>query len=165
MKRVIIVRHGKTEELYSGITDFERKLLKRGKTDAEKISRLLRKNGNSPNIFISSPAKRARQTAAIFAKEFDFREENIIIKDFIYGTYTTAEFLRPIQETDDSHKMIILFGHNPGFANIIFRLTRSFPGHLPTCGAAGIDFETNSWKEVEAGKGKLVFFEYPKKTE
>jgi phosphohistidine phosphatase len=163
MKRIIIVRHAKTEEIYDGITDFERMLLKRGKKDAEKISNILKKNGFIPDLMISSPAIRAKQTALIFAKEFGIPENNILIKDFLYGPYTTAEFLKPINEADEKISTIMLFGHNPNFAHMIFRLTKSFSAHLPTSAAAGIDFEAKTWKEIEAGKGKLIFFEYPKK--
>jgi len=34
---------------------------------------------------------------------------------------------------------------------------------MPTCSIDGIEFNEDTWKKVEHGKGNTFFFEYPKK--
>jgi phosphohistidine phosphatase len=165
MKRIIIIRHSKTEQIYEGISDFDRKLMKRGIHDAKKISNLLKEKQCLPGLMITSPAQRAVQTARIFADSFDYPEDKIQIEDFIYGYYTTHEFIKMIHRIDDLVQTVIIVGHNPNFTAMVSRLAKITLSHLPTTGVAGIDFEVDRWKEIEVEKGKLVFFEYPKKYE
>ena len=77
MKRVVIVRHGKSVP-YGYDDDFSRDLRERGKNDAKLVSQELNKKGIFPDEMISSPAKRAIKTARIFAENLNFKKRNII---------------------------------------------------------------------------------------
>ena len=68
MKRVVIVRHAKSEP-YGYDNDFYRDLTDRGESDAEKISEKLQGLEIKPNLVIASPATRAIHTATIFCKK------------------------------------------------------------------------------------------------
>ncbi len=161
MKRVIIVRHGKAVP-YGYDDDFTRDLRERGKDDAKLVSQELLKRGITPDEMISSPAKRALKTARIFAENLDFKKKDIIELQNIYDGLTTSEFLELIHTLPAEKETVFFFGHNPGFYYFVSNLLKSFYGDMPTTSTVGIDFEVDSWEEVEARTGIMAFHLVPK---
>lgn len=161
MKRVVIVRHGKSVP-YGYEDDFNRDLRERGKNDGKLVSQELLKNGVLPDEMISSPAKRAIKTARIFAENLDFDKSKIMEIEDIYDGLTTSEFLTLIQNLHEDSKTAFFFGHNPGFYYFVSNLLESFYGDMPTTSTVGIDFPVESWTEVEARTGKMAFHLTPK---
>ncbi|NQU51432.1 MAG: histidine phosphatase family protein [Bacteroidetes bacterium] len=161
MKRVIIVRHGKAVP-YGYDDDFTRDLRDRGKSDAKLISTVLNKSNILPDAMISSPAKRALKTARIFAEILDFKKKNITEIQAIYEGLTTSEFLELIQELPDNIETVFFFGHNPGFYYFVNNLLKHFENDMPTCSTVGIEFNVDSWDQVEARSGDLAFHYVPK---
>lgn len=161
MKRVIIVRHGKAVP-YGYDDDFKRDLRERGKDDAKLVSQELFKRGIVADEMISSPAKRALKTARIFAENLDFKKKNIIEIQDIYEGLTTSEFLELIHNLPAKKETVFFFGHNPGFYYYVTNLLENFHGDMPTTSTVGIDFNVDSWNEVEARTGKLAFHLTPK---
>ena len=156
MKQVVIVRHGKSVP-FGYDDDFSRDLRERGKNDAEKISRELHTKGIKPDTIISSPAKRAIKTARIFAENLNFNKNDIVqIKD-IYDGLTTHEFLELINNLPEITETAFFFGHNPGFYYFVNNLLGNFDGDMPTCSTVAINFDVDSWGEIEARTGNLAF--------
>jgi phosphohistidine phosphatase len=56
-----------------------------------------------------------------------------------------------------------MFGHNPEITMLASEFVPVFAEHVPTAGCVAIDFDIDNWVDIESGKGKLRFFEYPKK--
>ena len=161
MKRVVIVRHGKSVP-YGYEDDFNRDLRERGKNDAKLVSQELKKQGIFPDEMISSPAKRAIKTARIFAENLDFKKKRIVEIEDIYDGLTTNEFLGIIQELPVDAETVFFFGHNPGFYYFVANLAKEFYGDMPSTSTVGLDFEVNTWQEVQARKGKVAFQLIPK---
>jgi phosphohistidine phosphatase len=161
MKRVVIVRHGKAVP-YGYEDDFTRDLRDRGKNDAKLIGNMLNKSNIQPDAIISSPAKRALKTARIFAETLGFKKKNIIEIQAIYEGLTTSEFLEMIHDLPDDTKTVFFFGHNPGFYYFASNLLENFQNDMPTCSTVGIEFNVDSWEEVEARTGKMAFHYVPK---
>ncbi len=162
MKRLVLIRHAKSSWKNPGLTDFERSLNGRGKRDAPVMGKRLKNRGVKPDLVISSPAKRALKTAGIIAKEIGYPVKKIVTDAAIYGEGASA-ILNLIRNFDDSHHLVILFGHNPDFTTLPERLTNDRIGNMPTCGVFCVDLDIDSWKEVAEGEGICVFFDYPKK--
>jgi len=156
MKRVIIVRHAKAVP-YGYENDFERDLTERGETDADKLGKELKKMGVQADVIISSPAKRALKTARIFAENLGFEKSRIQEIPDIYDGLTTSGFLHLIHQLPQSAETVFFFGHNPGFHYLATNISENFRGDMPTCSTVVIGFEVDSWKNVEARKGKLDF--------
>ena len=57
----------------------------------------------------------------------------------------------------------MIFGHNPGFTDLVNYLSGSNIYNIPTCGIAEIDFNINTWKDIDRNGGELIDFDYPKK--
>ena len=163
MKKLILVRHAKTEQLYDfSKSDFERKLLPRGHKDSVLIATQLKQKGYLPDLFITSKAKRAQETADIYAKTLDFPLNKIQKEQFIYDGYTTSQMIDFIGNFNDDMESAIIFGHNPDIASFIVNLTPDDLWHFPTSCTTVITFNVNSWKEIEAREGKMELYIYPK---
>jgi phosphohistidine phosphatase len=162
MKKLVLIRHSKTEALHSGISDFDRQLKPRGKKDAELIARALMEKGYAPDLIISSPALRALQTAQIIAGTCGVNADTIRQESFIYDGYTTDDFIRFLAGTKKEFNTIYVIGHNPDIALMAINLTEDNFFHFPTTAAAVIQFDCQNWQEVSAREGKTEFYINPK---
>ncbi len=163
MKKLILVRHSKTEQVYDyDTTDFDRKLLPRGHKDSMIIAEQLKLKDYTPDLFITSKAKRARQTAKLFAEHLGYPKENILKEQFIYDGYTTSEILSYLSKIGEDHDIIIVFGHNPDIAGLTVNLITEDLWHFPTTCTTVINFAADTWKEIEARAGKVELYIYPK---
>lgn len=154
MKRVIIVRHAKTIS-YNYDNDIERELTERGEEDAEVISNELKKSNISTDLIISSPARRAKQTAEIFAGTLDYPKKSIRFEKKLYSGKTPENFLKMLRELEDEKSTVFVFGHNPSVYYYMNYLLRDFTDDVPTCSTVAIDFDVDSWNDIEAKSGSL----------
>ena len=70
MKRLILMRHAKTETWTEGLDDFGRALTDRGHEDAARMAQELVDMGWSPERILVSTARRARETCSDVARIF-----------------------------------------------------------------------------------------------
>src|SRR5260370_34478821 len=68
MKTLMLLRHAKSDWDDRSLSDFDRPLADRGNRDAPRMGKALSKRGPLPDIIISSPAARARQTIEAVVK-------------------------------------------------------------------------------------------------
>ena len=164
MKRLLLCRHAKSSWKDMALMDIDRPLNKRGKKDAPEMGRRLAAQEILPEMIVSSPARRARQTAGQLAKALGFCKKNIVIHEEIYGA-SVGELLTIIHSIDDDVASVIIVGHNPEMtvmANILGGLDID---NVPTCGVVAYDFTVSSWRQIKKGEGTLIFFDYPRKRE
>jgi len=126
------------------------------------MGKLIVDKGEKPELLISSPANRALSTARAFGEVMGLVENDIIVNRAIYGA-GAQQLLELVQNQDDLHKSIMLFGHNPTFTSFVNMLTGSNIMNVVTCGVVRINFEYSSWIDIDFGSGRLVYYEYPKK--
>ena len=161
MKKIIIIRHGKSTWDNPQLRDFDRPLNERGRQDAPKIGQRLAGRSLMPDKFVSSPAKRAITTAFAIAEEIGFPKDEINQDPNLYGA-TASDLLQVLAGLDDTEKLVFLVGHNPGLTDFI----NSYMGYplqtLPTCGICCADFKINSWSEIFQKNGTLIFFDSPR---
>jgi len=160
MKTLYLARHAKSSWKHPELSDIERPLNKRGKRDAPYIGNILKAKGVNPDILISSPAVRARKTAATIAQIIGYPKSKIITDENIYES-SSSGLINIIQGFDDKYDSVMMFGHNPGFTMLNNYLTESFIDNIPTCGVVGIRFNS-SWKKIDSDSGKAFLFIYPK---
>lgn len=163
MKKLILVRHAKTEQLNDfSQSDFDRRLLPRGNKDATLIAEQLKAKDIFPDLFITSKAKRAKQTANIYADILKYKTGDILKEQFIYDGYTTSEMLNFINQLNNKLDSVIIFGHNPDIANFTVNLVNDDIWHFPTSCTTVINFDIKSWKDIKAREGKMELYIYPK---
>jgi phosphohistidine phosphatase len=152
MKTLFLLRHAKSSWKEANIADFDRPLNERGRRAAPFMGRLLKERGLSPDLIISSPAKRARKTAKLFREAGEYKAE-IIFDDRIYEA-SPSTLLYVAGEADDSLHSVMLVGHNPGMEGIVRVLTgQNEP--MPTAAIAVVDLDIDTWKQIASGRGTL----------
>lgn len=69
MKELILIRHAKSSWSNPLLEDFERPLNKRGAKNAPFMAKVLKQKEVNPDLIISSPSKRTKDTLDFFIKE------------------------------------------------------------------------------------------------
>jgi len=133
MKTFILVRHTKSSWKDSKLQDIDRPLKKNKIDDAIGVAAQLRTLQFQPQLIISSPAKRAYDTAVIFAKALSYATDKIKIDKSIYES-SEQELLKAIHQLDNNLEQVMFFGHNPCFENFLQNYTDSKIENLPTIG-------------------------------
>jgi len=161
MKTLLLVRHAKSSWDDPSMSDFDRPLNERGKKDAPKMVERLIEKGITINTFLSSPAKRAKKTAKIFAHAYKKAEEDIFLIPQLYLAASSV-FESVLSSLESDSDTIALFSHNPGITDFANTLTEARIDDIPTCGVFAIKIETNDWKNFREAKKEFLFFDYPK---
>jgi phosphohistidine phosphatase len=161
MKSLLVVRHAKSSWEWDDQNDFERPLNERGKRDAPLMAQRLVMAAAIPDLLVSSPAKRAKRTAQLFAKELGFDEEGILLKTELYHAPPEV-FYEVIEKLDASKQTVAVFSHNPGITAFVNELTSTRLDNMPTCGVFGIRVEAESWEDFRNAAKTFWFFDYPK---
>lgn len=162
MKKLIVVRHAKSSWAQVSQTDFERPLNERGERDAPQMAMRLKDREIKIDRFISSPAKRARQTCKAFCKIYGYNPDNIVFIDKLYHAPRTV-FYEIIGDLDDADENVIIFSHNPGISDFVNSLCHDvFIDNMPTCGIFTVEAAISQWTAFEKAEKKFLFFDYPK---
>ncbi len=162
MKQLYLIRHAKSSWSDPSATDFERKLNSRGKADAPAMAARLAKRKIVPDYIVSSPAKRAKKTAKIFAKAVGFAGKKIVYDPDIYSS-SLANLFKVVHGIDDEYDTAFFVGHNYAITDFAETLTQTCFENIPTSGIVAIALSVSCWREVQGGCGRCVFFDYPKK--
>jgi len=155
-RTLYIARHAKSSWDDPTLSDFARPLNKRGERDAPFMAQLLKAKRVLPQLILSSPAKRAKTTAAIY---HDAIKGELRFDERIYDT-SAMSLLYLVQEvlSDSDHESLMLVGHNPGLTELSNILSNKYISNIPTAAVVAIDFED----QIAPKQGKQRFFEYPK---
>lgn len=156
MKQLILVRHAKSSWEVP-LKDFDRPLNSKGIQDAHLVSSHI--GDQIPKTFLvwSSPAKRAAETAFIFAQNISFPVESIVFKDDLY-TFDEINLEKIIKSCYNESDHLIVFGHNEAITNFANKFGDVFIDNVCTSGFVNIIFEQNSWSSIEKGVTKKVIF-------
>lgn len=114
------------------------------------------------DAFVSSPAKRAKKTARLFATTYGRSEEDIIYFSALY--HAPAEvFFEVTGDLDDQFDTVALFAHNPGITHFVNELAPDMPiNNMPTCSVFAISAAITHWSDFARGDKKFLFFDFPK---
>lgn len=159
MKKLLLLRHAKSSWDDASLPDFERPLNERGRRAAPLMGKLMREQKILPDLVISSPAERARQTIALVLEAAAIKPE-MRYDERIYEA-SVARLLEVISEIDDDKREVMLVGHNPGFEDLLERLTGENE-RMPTAALARITLNSEKWNEAGAQGGRLEWLVKPK---
>ncbi len=154
MLTLLLVRHAKSlHESYIN-KDSERHLAPRGYEDAGTSAIWCKKKGVIPNLMVSSSAIRAYTTALIFANNLGYPVNEIVLNVSIYNA-DVEKLMGVINEFEDRFKSIMMFGHNPGFTDLINTLCGPTTSDLPTSSVAIMKIPVFSWSKINPRSAKL----------
>jgi len=159
MKRLLVLRHAKSDWKDANLSDFERPLNERGLRTAPFMGSLIARERFAPAQIVSSPAERARHTAEL-VKTGGHLTAEIISDDRIYEA-SPQDLGQVVSELDDIHASAMLVGHNPGIEGFVRFLTGTLEP-MPTASLAVIELDIDKWSAVTEGCGKLRHIFRPK---
>jgi phosphohistidine phosphatase len=173
MRRLMLLRHAKTETDAPSGRDQDRRLDDRGHKDAADIGGWIGRHPPFPDVVLVSPAVRTKQTweLAWEAMKDQAPLPEVEFLPELYGA-DPGQLLRAIRlasATDPARLMLV--GHNPGLHELGLALAgggdaearAALADNLPTSGLAVFDFASDDWNDVAFGRGRLVRLITPKR--
>lgn len=172
MKRLFLFRHAKAEPHGDSDGDKQRALTERGRTDAARMALAMRREKYLPDFVLCSTSVRTRETLEYWSVAIAENPKTQFIDALYLAEPETM--LSLIRRAPDTSKALMVVAHNPGTEQVavallheeLRRKERDYVDQIeekfPTAALAVIDFETESWKNVKAGSGRLVDFVRPK---
>lgn len=161
MRVLYLNRHAKSSWSQPYSADAERPLNRRGNTNALFMGKRFAQE-TQVDLILSSPAKRALQTANYFAEALGIAEGDISIDSGIYGA-SVGEMMEIINALDKGRERVIVFGHNPTFSDLAAHLDHNYTLDMVTCARVKLEFEFESWEEIGPNSGTLMYHDYPRK--
>lgn len=159
MKKLMLVRHAKSDWGDALLPDHNRPLNQRGLNAAPLMGQRLLAKQFIPDRIVSSTAYRAEATAKLIAAELQCLDR-IVSNTNIYEAGVDT-LLQIVHELDDAYQQVMLVGHNPGLTMLVNELQdQRFIANMPTCAVAALSFEVKCWAEVR--EGRLLDYDYPK---
>ncbi len=167
MRRLMLLRHAKTERAEPGEPDRERRLTKRGRADAPVTGAYMARHGLIPDLALISPAVRAQETWKLVAACFA-RPPQAVSEERIYNAGAGA-LIALIAATRGPRSLLVV-GHNPGIHDLAVQLIAAGDAQarervtekLPTAGLVVIDLAFDDWSRLHAGVGRLERFVTPR---
>jgi phosphohistidine phosphatase len=162
MKILFVLRHAKSSWDNPNLADFDRPLNERGLAAAPFMGRVLSTKGYRPELILSSPAERARMTAALF-KAAAGLDSPLEYDDRIYEA-SPHKLQKVASKVADDKNSLMIVGHNPGMEGFIKLLTNRSEA-MPTASIGVIELDIDSWSEIGPATGKLIEVLRPKEVE
>jgi phosphohistidine phosphatase len=172
MRRLLLLRHAKTENDAPSGRDQDRRLDDRGRRDAAEVGGWIGRHRLAPDSVLVSPAVRAHQTWEIAwqaMKDLVLQPQVELLPE-LYGADAVQllQAIRTASATDPQRLMVV--GHNPGMHELALALAgsgeaagrKALADNLPTSGLAVFDFAIDDWADVAFRRGQLMLFVSPK---
>tara|TARA_Y100001934_G_C12332329_1_gene765766 strand:- start:829 stop:1326 length:498 start_codon:yes stop_codon:yes gene_type:complete len=160
LRSIILFRHGKSDWNANYESDHNRPVSKRGTKAAKKMGRYLSNIDQVPDLIISSTALRARNTAEIAINAGKWSSKLVLEKQIYESNVETL--ISIISKQSNEYNSICLVGHEPTFSSFIERCNNSTWSRFPTASMAQINFNINSWYDIDLKFGSLVWLIRPK---
>jgi phosphohistidine phosphatase len=172
MRRLMLLRHAKTEADAPSGSDHDRRLDERGRLDAAEIGDWMAAHPPFPDAVKVSPAVRSVQTWDIVGERMEGTAPAPKVSQVaeLYGA-DPAVLLHVIHgAARRDPQRLLLVGHNPGMHEAALMLTGSgkaaaraaLADNLPTSGLVVLDFDITDWRDAAFRGGRLELFVSPK---
>jgi phosphohistidine phosphatase len=137
--KIYILRHGIAEDGHAGQPDSERSLTAEGRKKLRNVLRAAAAADVSPSLILTSPYRRAVQTAQLAAEALGYRGELLEVKTLEPGSNPHAVWDEIRAHKDEAE--ILLSGHEP--------LLSSVTAYLLGCPNLQVDFKKGALACVE----------------
>ncbi|MGW0122807.1 SixA phosphatase family protein [Streptomyces sp. NPDC003327] len=164
-RRIVLLRHAKAD--WPQVSDHERPLADRGRTDAPVAGRRLAETGIRFDLALCSTAVRTRETWKLAVPELAERPRTVY-EERLYEA-SLGELIALLNEVPEDVDNLLVVGHNPGMHALADALAGQAEGDtlarmhrsgFPTSAFAVVSF-AGPWKSLEHGVGRLVDFWTP----
>lgn len=151
MKRLHLLRHGKSSWDDLSLNDIDRPLKKRGMRNCADMAKLLINIGDIPELIICSPALRAFESARIMADEFCMEGHQFVVDEKLYmPDFTTL--LRVALYMNNEIASVMIVGHEPSFSQLINHFLQNAIERITTASLTTLTFNTSNWQSLTPTK-------------
>ena len=144
-RRLIVLRHAKSDQYSDAPTDHDRPLNPRGLKSAPLVAARLVELGWVPEAVVSSDAERTRQTWTCMRETFGGQPQ----LRFTRSLYLAGppEVRQELSDLPGEVRTAMVVGHNPGWEDVVTELS-GVRVRMTTCNAAMLEVEAESWAEA-----------------
>ncbi len=168
MRRLLLLRHAKSDPAAAGQRDKDRPLNARGRDAAALMGGYLERHRLAPDRALASTAVRTRETWILLAQALA-RPVAVEFDERLYAAPPEA-ILDVIRASPPAAQALIVVGHNPGLQALAAALAgagdsaarRRMAEKFPTTALAVIDFAVDDWAALRPGRGRLAHFIDPR---
>jgi phosphohistidine phosphatase len=162
MLKLSIVRHAKSSWENPELDDFDRPLLEKGIKRTGVVINYLLDKALVPDLIMTSPAKRAVETAKIMQEQLNVKEAFTVNNELYPGDL--EGILNEMAEILPAVNHLMIIGHNPGLTDLALELTDDERVEwIPTSGVVHIEFDMPGWELIVGAKGTVKELIVPKK--
>lgn len=149
-KRLILMRHAKSDWGSPDLADHDRPLNKRGRAAAPQMADWMLQHGFVPDRILCSSALRTQQTAERMLPQWDSQ----------VSVHTTGELylasperiLNSICSDSGDAACVLVLAHNPGLQTLVSHLTDSYLS-FPTAALAVFELDIDDWSQWDPEQG------------
>ena len=149
MKRLLLMRHAKSDWADESRDDHERSLNDRGRRDAPTMGRLLVEREIVPDLIVCSTATRARETVELLAPAAGVPESAIVHDRALYlaSSMTLLTTARGRAEEQGDPACVMLVAHSPGMGDLASLLAGESVD-FPTAAIADCVLAIDAWDDL-----------------
>ncbi len=161
MKRLILMRHAKSDWSGGASSDHDRILNPRGRTAATALGNWLRENDLIPDQVLCSSAMRTKETCVRLGLPSEI-EVTYLRPLYLASTEVILDTLQAAQGN-----CVLMIGHNPGIGMMADAVLAAKPKHpqfnqYPTGATLVADFDMTDWAKAGWGKAIARHFTVPR---
>lgn len=145
------LRHGRAQEQRDGLPDDARPLTDAGVAQLRSAAALWRQLNLRPDVVLTSPLRRAAQTASLFVEGVGLPDEPIPDERLSPGA-EWSDFARALAERDDAGRVLFV-GHQPDLSRAIELLSGASSVRMRPGGVACLEF----YGVPEPGGGEIAW--------
>lgn len=160
MKKLIIMRHARSEMHSADGSDFGRALTPEGLIESAAAGDYLLKMNVLPDYILSSSALRAAQTAEKVAVALGISASSIKLDSFIYHS-SDSGLIDRISEMDDKIDTLLVVGHNPTVTALVRKVSEVRIDNMPPGSLIVLNYQVSAWAEWSEHTGEYLFFARP----
>lgn len=156
--RVYLLRHAIAEDAAPGQPDRDRALVPEGRKKLREVLAAAKSAGVAPSLIVTSPYRRAEESAQIAAKELGYRD-HLVVSDALIPGGEPADVWTELRSYQSENE-VMLVGHEPLFGQLFAYLLGT-----PTL---AVDFKKGALARIDleqfgpAPRGVLRWFLAPK---
>jgi len=151
-RRLILMRHGKSDWTSGAADDHARPLNERGRHDAPTMASWLVAQGWAPDAVICSDATRTWETWERMAGAFSPPPALVVSRELYHAGL--SELIQHARSWDPAWRTVLALGHNPGWEEAVHTLTGQHEA-MKTASCALMVGQGASWPEALLGSWEL----------